>query len=274
MLSILCNSIKLFPLSPLTFNQASLLPKIAYSQEKMFSFKSVSLLGLLAFSTVVSSIPTEKTDYISKRLPSNLLAAGQQVTIDPQGEYPRICHLSDGSLLAAYLIVNDTERSLPMSRSTDGGATWNRIGTVVENSTDTAEVGNSFPLQLPSGRILSAYRNHDCPDGVLTYYRITLSYSDDGGATWSFLSNVDERQAALTFSNGLWEPFMRLAGNGDLQVYYSSESAVLDQQILMKTSDDSGLTWSDSILASTYEANDTRDGMAGVANLDNNGNLM
>jgi hypothetical protein len=240
----------------------------------MFSLKLISLLGLCSFSIIAASAPTTPTFSINKRLPGNIQAAGQQVTIDPQGEYVRVCHLNDGSLLAAYLILTDTERSLPMSRSTDGGATWSRIGMVVENSTDTAEVGNSFPLQLPSGRILSAYRNHDKADGSLTYYRISISYSDDGGLTWSFLSNVDERQAVQAFSNGLWEPFVRMAGNGDLQVYYSSESAALDQQILIKTSQDGGLTWSNSTIASTGATNDTRDGMAGVANLDGNGNLM
>jgi hypothetical protein len=87
------------------------------------------------------------------------------------------------------------------------------------------------------------------------------------------MSDVDERQATPT-NNGLWEPFIRVAANGDVQVYYSAESAALDQSILMKSSSDNGQTWSDSIVASTGATNDTRDGMAGVANLDDNGNLM
>jgi hypothetical protein len=111
-------------------------------------------------------------------------------------------------------------------------------------------------------------------DGKLTYYRISISYSDDGGLKWSFLSNVNERQAVQAFSNGLWAPFVGMAGNGDLQVYYYSESAALDQQILKKASLDGGLTWPNSTIASTGATNDTKDGMAGVANLDGNGNLM
>lgn len=68
--------------------------------------------------------------------------------------------------------------------------------------------------------------------------------------------------------NGNWEPFLRLAGDGSLQLYYSRENSAADQDNLMRTSTDGGATWSDSSIVSGAESNDQRDGMTGVATVD------
>ena len=64
---------------------------------------------------------------------------------------------------------------------------------------------------------------------------------------------------------GDWEPLLRLANDGTLQIYYSRENSHADQDSLMRTSTDGGATWS---TATTLSGSDVtqRDGMIGIAN--------
>lgn len=82
---------------------------------------------------------------------------------------------------------------------------------VIQKNIYESEIDNAFPLQLPSGCILLTYRYHDKnPDTSFKIYRITVSYSDDGGSTWAYLLDFEVREATPT-NNGLWEPFFRIA---------------------------------------------------------------
>lgn len=147
------------------------------------------------------------------------------------------------------------------------------MGEVFRGPTAEHDINNSMPFQLPSGRILYAYRNHDRTgdDWHYTYFRISISYSDDGGKSFKYLSTVAE--AVPSGVNGLWEPFLRLAGDGTLQCYYSAENNGGDQDNFMKYSKDGGQTWSNWVAVSGGNVN-SRDGMVGVAPIDGSGNLM
>jgi len=129
-------------------------------------------------------------------------------------------------------------------------------------ATGTGDLDNLFLMQLPNGDVLATFRNHDRTSaGVYTFYRITSCISHDNGQTWSFLSQVDQRTPTAT-NNGLWEPFIRISKSGVIQVYYAAENSATDQDILMRTSTDNGVTWS----AATTVAGGTttgRDGMPG-----------
>lgn len=202
-------------------------------------------------------------------------AAGAAVTLATSGTYPRVNSVTyaNGSapaLLAGWTDTTDDGASkiLRVARSTDAGASWAAIGSVAQGATATRELDNPFPLQVaPGGRLLYAYRNHDvdAATGAYTYYRITVSYSDDFGASWLFLAQVAER-AATTQNNGLWEPFLRLANDGTtVQCYYSSEDAADDQDNFMRYSADGGATWSDEEVWVSGQNVTSRDGMTGVA---------
>lgn len=52
-----------------------------------------------------------------------------------------------------------------------------------------------------------------------------MSYSDDNGASWAYLS---EPAAEASPINGIWEPFLRNARDGSLQLFYSRELASND----------------------------------------------
>jgi BNR repeat-like domain len=202
---------------------------------------------------------------------------GGPVAIDPQnkGEFIRVSFMNDGALIGGYVKSEGNQAVLKAVRSTDHGQSWQLIGEVFRGDIATHDMNNAFPMQLPSGRVLYAYRNHDRTGSDLhyTWFRISISYSDDGGRTYKYLSTVDERAPVPGTASGLWEPYLRIARDGSIQCYYSSENNKDDQDNLMRVSRDGGLTWSAPITVSGVDVL-SRDGMTGVAPINNDGSLM
>lgn len=63
---------------------------------------------------------------------------------------------------------------------------------------------------------------------------------------------------------GLWEPFLRIARDGSLQIYYSRELSGSDQDSIQRVSRDGGVTWSaDKTISGAGIV--ARDGMLGLA---------
>jgi hypothetical protein len=208
---------------------------------------------------------------------------GAPIPISPDANsapfsYTRVSFMNDNSLIAGYAATaagpNGTETVLRVARSTDSAQSWQPLGEIFRALTAEHDINNAFPMQLPSGRVIYAYRNHDRTGTDLhyTWFRISISYSDDGGKSWLYLSTVIER--APQGVNGLWEPFLRIARDGSIQCYYSSESASNVQVVLMQVSKDGGVTWGTPISVAGGGSLISRDGMVGVAPVDNDGNLM
>lgn len=168
------------------------------------------------------------------------------------GTYPRMCRLSDGSILLGFTRFEPNPanpkvqlRVLAVHRSTDNGATFQPHGVVDRCARDC---DNMFLLEVPTtdgiGRpkILAAFRNHDfAPGGGHSWYRITVCQSFNGGKDWTYLSQAAEKPTA---PNGLWEPFMRIGRRGEIQMTFSQELSHIDQDTMFLTSDDQGKTWS------------------------------
>ncbi|KAG2188167.1 hypothetical protein INT44_000918 [Umbelopsis vinacea] len=184
------------------------------------------------------------------------------------GSYGRITRLSTGQLLGIYTTSSGSVYSLTVCQSNDNAASWTDIGTV---TTGNADIGNGFLLELPNTtgaanpRILAAFRNHSWISGPsnITYFRMTVCYSDDLGKTWKFLSQPEGKNPP----NGLWEPFMRIAHDGSIQLYYSRENSQTDQDIVQHISRDNGETWGPmvTIAGATTQG---RDGMPGITEFD------
>ncbi|QKX63957.1 uncharacterized protein TRUGW13939_11129 [Talaromyces rugulosus] len=204
---------------------------------------------------------------MDKRTGTTASLSGGQIVMGA-GTYPRANLLQDGSIIGAYTAFANNNKAITAVHSTDGGNTWNEIGTVAQADASTHDLDNAYPLQLPSGRILMAMRNHDTTTdpstdkAAYTFFRITICYSDDGGTTWSYLSTPASDPGPV---NGNWEPFLRMAeDNITLQLYYSRENSGHDQDNLMRTSADGGGTWSGATVISGGKTTSTRDGMLGV----------
>lgn len=233
----------------------------------MVAFLQSLASAVLALATLTNSHPLS---HPKRQLEAAISPIADPVLVDPIGVYMRTTTLEDGSVLAGYATREGDDQILRTARSTDGGDSWERLGIVDSGPAATREIDNAFPLQIPGGPILMSFRNHDKNDNGYITYRITVCVSEDGGATWAFLSQVDVRESSGR--NGLWEPFLRIDRGGAIQAYYSAENADPDQDNLMRASTDGGLTWG-GIITVSGAGLQSRDGMIGVAEV-GNGDLM
>ncbi|KND86905.1 hypothetical protein TOPH_08448 [Tolypocladium ophioglossoides CBS 100239] len=203
---------------------------------------------------------------------SGVTPDGEQWIVDAHGTYMRATWATDGSIIGVYEDTDGPKAVIRVVKSTNSGISWQAIGSVTSVVTETHSIGNPFILQLPNGRLLATSRNHDRKSAHdYTYFRIALFGSDDGGANWSSLGNIAERRRDGI--NGLWEPFLRVSRNGTIQAFYSSENNAYDQDNIMKISKDNGESWSSPMPVSGQDIR-SRDGMTGVANVDDEGNVI
>ena len=107
-----------------------------------------------------------------------------------EGTYPRATRLQDGSILGVHTTFQGGANAIIATRSLDHGVTWKSIGEVTRG---VGDIDNPFAVQLPSGKILCAFRNHSKDgQGRYTWFRITICGSVNNGATWQFVSTADE----------------------------------------------------------------------------------
>jgi len=145
---------------------------------------------------------------------------------------------------------------------------WNIIGWIDSPAGHIQE--QSILLQLSTGRILMAMRNRQ-PD--CNWFGLPVLASDDGGQTWSFISQLDQTTIPTgQFNRGLWEPFLFQLPNGQIAGFYADETHAnqgWNQIVGERVSADGGQTWSNEIFASALQDGVSRPGMPGVAQLVN-----
>jgi len=188
--------------------------------------------------------------------------------------YPRAIKLRSGILLASFTVY-DPENAIQLAVSLDQGVSWAPHGIVLSKpASEATPLDNGFLFELPSGRILCAFRAHTKAPEALNaeekpggqnegylYFRLMIYHSDDDGKTWKYLSTPTQEPGT---ANGNWEPFLRLSNSGNLQFFYSRElGGGRDQDNLMRVSHDQGVTWSDAKIVTGKDLV-TRDGMIGI----------
>jgi hypothetical protein len=194
--------------------------------------------------------------------------------------YPVPFLVTNGSALTAYATMEKptgaTRRiSLLVRNDTGGGGggggegegPWAFVADVVTDATPGVDLANGFCVQTPADwypGLVCAYRHHVPAPGGGTQYRLRVSRSGDGGATWAVAGTIT--QGAV----GVWEPFLYLArspaGGRLLRVVYAGElTNGGEQDIVQRESADGGATWGP--VTARIHTPGSRNGMPGVAAL-------
>ena len=158
--------------------------------------------------------------------------------------YPRLAKLPDGSLLCAY----DTRAGaaltvVQVSRSRDGGSTWDVLGKA---SFGIGNAANGQLLPTEDG-LLCAYRLVSQSER-----RIKLARSRDGGRTW------EDWSTPVVNREGAREPHLIRGRHGEILLFYATE-ARRPQAIALKRSRDGGKTWGAEAVVASHPK--SRDGM-------------
>jgi len=185
---------------------------------------------------------------------------GSDQSLSPHGgTYPRALRLDGGGLFLAF-DSSDPSNFVLRTAARAPGASWVAQGSVAaEPIVEGRTLANVFPVELPGGDILAAFRHHDVVNEVLVY-RLLVAVSTDQGVSWSFRSEIE-----VGTSNGIWEPFLFVAPDGALHVYYAWEHDGGDQDIVLRRSSNSGVDWGPRITVASQGG--SRDGMPAVATL-------
>ncbi len=97
--------------------------------------------------------------------------------------------------------------------------------------------------------------------------KIKVYDSQDGGATWSYLSTVAVTTKVGSSGGGLWEPQFTVATDGALVVVYSDETNSSYSQYLHQMRSYDGVTWQDSTATVASSVQSDRPGMAVITQL-------
>ncbi|HEY8142553.1 MAG TPA: RICIN domain-containing protein [Kofleriaceae bacterium] len=168
--------------------------------------------------------------------------------LDGDAFYPRALELDDGTILAAVVAPQPSGRlGGTVLASDDEGVTFDVIGAIDgEHAAGGLCCATLYRLPralgaLPAGSILwSASVGGDNPDAPMS---IPVFASSDGGASWSFLSNVTIAGVPRA-QGGLWEPEFEQLDDGSLVCHYSDETDPDHSQKLVARRSTDGVTWS------------------------------
>ena len=218
------------------------------------------LAGLTSFTTSAAGQP----------------AAERQLLYPEGASYPRVIRLehngaANGRVLASVGRVDGSARGIIME-STDGGATFQHVGTVTDPEGANGRgmcCGTLFELpsqvgDMPPGTLLwGATVGYKVPEAQ-RHTKQRLWISRDLGRTWTFRSDI---HTSPNQYNG-WEPDFSVSADGHLVAHFSDESdkPAHDQKLVRVRSVD-GVNWTDYTETVKNQDFYVRPGMAGVRKL-------
>lgn len=192
---------------------------------------------------------------------------------DPRTIYARTLQLADKSLLITTEIYNnDDQLSLPIFRSTDGGATWSEYSRFYDKVNGWGMRYQPFLFTLPvdmgdfaAGTILAA--GTSIPKDLSKAW-IDLYASTDNGITFGFVSHIAYGPGPEEVRNGalaIWEAFLMM-NDGNLVVYYSDQRDwPAHGQKLVHTVTSDLRNWSNIVDDVAMDDNNARPGMTTIA---------
>lgn len=222
---------------------------------------SISVLAGCALETPVTGGDAEWVEYVTICEPEIFASVGKDArNIEPGrfgAQYARMAELENGDWIVVYTVyenngyLSDPQggTTLEIALSKDNCRTWEVISTITEPGRD---LDNGQIKVLKNGELLLACRSVRWQES----YKIDVYKSTDRGATWSYLSTVDENHGLPgelgNPDKGVYEPHIDYISENELAVFYASEIHVTgdipySQIISEKISTDNGETWSEEI---------------------------
>lgn len=243
------------------------------------------IAALVATALAVTTMSALSASAAQAAEPGTILYS-PNLTTNPDGTagYPRAIRLEhasgqDDTLLATFARSGvGPAGTLPVYRSTDGGANWSPLSEITSNTPGwDIEAPTLFevPRDIPGlgeGDILAAGTAWDVGD--YTTQKVEVFRSSDGGASWQFLSNCTSTSGLPnSWGHGIWEPTFLVAEDDTLACFISDErpagSPTNNQRIGHYTSTDGGQTWSSTLTDDVVFPDDVlaRPGMQTFAHL-------
>lgn len=187
--------------------------------------------------------------------------------------YPRVVELPNGNLIASFTerpVEGFEHHSAKIYRSTNGGVDWTWIADLTDTHREQAIYDPELFVMpttmgiVPEGTLIAAVRS---AFWVSTSY-IDMYRSDDGGETWSFMSNV---AAGTGFGSNIYEPFLMVDTSGRLLCYYADErdSTNHSQKLVYQASIDGGYNWDPPVDVVALPDQSARPGMPQVTKMGN-----
>ncbi|MGI5498902.1 ricin-type beta-trefoil lectin domain protein [Lentzea sp. CA-135723] len=205
-------------------------------------------------------------------------AAGPPVSQDA-AMYPRAVRLAHNGSANGRVLLTTT--GFPgggpvgaISESTDGGATYRRVGTVADPEarsglccTTLFELPRQVGSLAPGTLLWAGSAGQDAPDRRMS---LRVWRSNDVGRTWSLLATAV--RAAGT--GGLWEPEFSVDASGRLVLHFADEGQPGRSQVLARAVSTDGVQWTQRTTTVAGTASGHRPGMASVRRLPSGTYLM
>ncbi len=188
--------------------------------------------------------------------------------------YARIVELEDGTLVSTGEELNNSYGGIPIYRSTDRGKNFVKNASNVHDPNRSATYNAQWQPTLyvlpadfgdfSKGDILLVATSINGGNvNTMTLTVINLYGSNDGGLTWTFVSEITRSTINVSNDqNGCWEGNLILTDEGTLICFYADETDHIShaQRIAFKTTTD-GLTWSGVQEAVALTSSSMRPGM-------------
>jgi hypothetical protein len=211
--------------------------------------------------------------------------AGTLLTAD-RAFYPRLIRLAhqadaqrNGRIVASVSSVPaDGNIQARFFVSADGGASFAPLSRIADPAWPPGLCcGTVFELpravgELPAGTLLySVSIGQQTPTVPM---HMPIYRSDDGGASWRYLSDCGRAQRAGGPGSGVWEPEFVVTRSGELACLYADETEPGHSQVLKITRSKDGVRWSPPALLVATLPHSERPGMPVVRRLPSGRYLM
>jgi len=184
--------------------------------------------------------------------------------------WARLLHLKGHDWLCVDNLYPKPNAIWQIESSSDDCKTWKVVTTIAARGRD---LDNGDLVRLPNGDVLLTGRSVvlNPAKGERQSYHLPVYRSVDSGRTWTFVSQVDVSEPALSTttqpSQGLWEPYLFVLDDGRVACAYANERYSIghpsySQTVAERISSDGGRTWGkETALAAQPGGGDLRPGM-------------